>query len=85
MILVRVALNNYSYCLISPSLMQSNHESYEWSPSAYTNWVMNRPISVRGFGPNLLGICTIRSLRDQTGKGKPPVCLVEASPFSLYM
>ena len=30
---------------------------------------MNGPISVRGLGPNLLGICTIRGLQDQTGRG----------------
>ena len=45
---------------------------------------MNRPISVWGFGPNLLGFCTKRGLQDQLEGGEPPV-LVPAKPaFSLY-
>ena len=46
---------------------------------------MNGPISVQGFGPNLLGIGTKKGLRDQTGRGEPPVLVPLKPAFSLYI
>ena len=43
---------------------------------------MNGPISVRGFGPNLLGTCMKRGLQDQTGRGEPPVWFSRSQPLA---
>ena len=46
---------------------------------------MNGPISVQGFGPNLLGICMKRGLQDQLDGGEPPVLVLSKPAFSLYI